>query len=300
MQLLKIILRLLLAVLGAAGLLLAGFFLFTNRANGKIRVGGKTRRYILHLPAGYRPGSPLPLVISIHGFADWPAHQMNMSRWNDLADREGFVVVYPMGTGFPRRWNIRSRAEAQADLAFLRALIARLQAQYPLDARRIYVNGLSNGGGMSVAAACEMPGQLAAVGSVAGALLYPTQDCTPARPVPLIAFHGSADPIVPYHGGPAHSSPDLVFPDLPAWVAAWAQRNGCTGAPQPLPAQGAVSGLRYSGPQAGCEVLFYTVAGGGHTWPGGLPMPRFITGHTSPDADATALMWRFFQQHPLN
>jgi polyhydroxybutyrate depolymerase len=138
--------------------------------------------------------------------------------------------------------------------------------------------------------------RIAAIGGVAGAYLLPWSECTPARAVPAVLFHGTADPIVPYRGGPSRAF-NLPFPDVPAWVAALARRNGCGGEPRPLPARGDVSGLRYSGGRA--DVDFYTIAGGGHTWPGGEPIPAWIAGRTTRDIDATRVMWDFFQAHPL-
>ncbi len=288
----------LLGLLALAGLFWLVFYLVSNGSNGKIQTGGVTRRYILHVPTGLPAGTPAPLVITIHGYADWPEHQMKMSRWNDLADEHGLIVVYPMGTGFPRHWRTSTEDGSAADVTFIADLIAKLEQDYNIDRARIYVNGLSNGGGMSHMLACELSDQIAAFGSVSGALLYPAEACNPSHPMPLIAFHGTADPIVPYHGG-SSASFDIPFPDVPDWMAAWAARNGCAATPQPLPAQGDVSGLRYSDCRENAEVHFYTVAGGGHIWPGGDPMPKFIVGHTTQDADATALMWAFFSQYRL-
>jgi polyhydroxybutyrate depolymerase len=273
-----------------------------NQADGRIVSGGRTRSYLLYVPDSYDPATPAPLVISIHGFAEWPAHQRQISRWNDLADRHGFIVVYPAGTGFPRRWRTsghgQTPAEAMQDVTFIADLIDALAGRYNVDRTRIYANGLSNGGGMSYLLACRLADRIAAVGSVAGAYLCPVEACRPRRPVPFIAFHGTADPIVPYHGGPSAFF-HLPFPAVPGWIAAWASRSGCDATPVPLPGRGEVSGLQYTGCQGGADVVFYTIEGGGHAWPGSDPMPRFIVGHTTQDIDATAVMWEFFSRHTL-
>jgi polyhydroxybutyrate depolymerase len=114
--------------------------------------------------------------------------------------------------------------------------------------------------------------------------------------VPAIVFHGTADPIVPFEGGDA-SRYSAGLPDIAEWVGTLAARNGCAAEPHALPASGAASGVAYTGCAA--DVVFYTIAGGGHTWPGGEPLPEWLTGLTTQDLDATQTMWDFFLQHPL-
>ena len=121
----------------------------------------------------------------------------------------------------------------------------------------------------------------------------------------MIAFYGTADPLVKYNGGLVAVSPltrliriparRIGFPPVHPWIESLAQRNGCKTAPTVLPAPAGVKGERFSSYQAGAEVVFYTIAGGGHTWPGGSPT---FAGKTSRRIDATALMWDFFKRHP--
>jgi polyhydroxybutyrate depolymerase len=271
-------------------------------ARDTLTVGSEERSYLLYVPASYDPATPAPLVVSLHGFASGPVNQMEVSQWNELADEHGFIVAYPSGTGFPKRWNTSGAAgEGGADdVAFLLELIDALSQQFSIDPQRVYVNGLSNGGGMSYTLACLRPERIAAIGGVAGAYTEPVGGCNPDRPVPVIAFHGTDDRIVPYAGGAAGGPQNFVFPAVPDWAAAWAQRNGCDATPDTLPAQGEVSGVRYTGCTDSAEVVFYTVEGGGHNWPGGGRLPELIVGHTTQDIDASAVMWEFFvQQHPL-
>lgn len=276
-------------------------FAIVNRTNGKIISSGETRRYLLHVPKNIDQSQPVPLVVTIHGFAQWPANQANVSQWNPIADREGFIVVYPSGTDFPKRWQAfpRQPDPTSKDVVFISDLIAALSAQYNIDPSRIYVNGLSNGGGMTFLLGCQLADRIAATGTVAGAFILPMEECHPSRPVPLIAFHGTADPIVPFHGGPSGGF-DLPFPDIPQWMSARAALNGCGTAPETLPATGEVSGVRYSGCSADAEVVFYTIEAGGHTWPGGKPLPEWITGRTTQDVSASELMWEFFQKYTLD
>lgn len=286
-------------VLAAALLLIAVVFtLSTGPTNGTLVSAGERRAYLLHVPPSYDPSVPAPLVISLHGFASRPVGQKDMSRWNDLADRFGFLVVYPAGTGLPLRWRAggdRSAAASAPDVRFISDLIDKLQAEYTIDPRRIYANGLSNGGGMTFVLSCTLADRIAAVGMVAGLYVYAWDQCTPARPLPTVVFHGTADPIVPYSGGSGGPS-RMNFPVIPDWVTTLAQRNGCTAATSQRVVDD-VGAVQYTGCAA--DVVFYTIDGGGHTWPGGQPLPELITGRTTDSIDASRTMWDFFVQHPL-
>lgn len=281
-------------------LLLAGAFRIVNQSNGALLSSGETRRYLLYIPDSYDPSRPAPLVISLHGFSEWPAHQMHISGWNELADQYGFIVVYPSGTQVPLRWRLQDFPGDQPgqpiDVAFITDLIDHLSGVYNLDPARIYVNGLSNGGGMSYELSCFLSERIAAIGSVAGAYLLPVDQCHPSRPVPAILFHGTADRVVPYFGGPGRAF-RLPFPSIPEFALSLAESNGC-----PTPAQAEqVSQHVLSQFYSGCTapVILYTIQDGGHTWPGGESMPALLVGQTTSEIDATRLMWDFFQQHPL-
>lgn len=300
----KKILIVLASLLGAALLfvLIVGVFLMVaNKTNGALISSGQKRQYLLYVPSTYDPNQPAPLIISIHGFAEWPAHQAQISRWNDLADEKGFIVVYPSGTDFPKRWRTTdlssSPDDPALDVKFISDLINQLEKQYNIDPNRIYANGLSNGGGMSYLLACSLADRIAAIGSVAGAYTYPLDQCRPSRPVPLIAFHGNADPIVPYLGGPSRSF-DIPFPSVPLWMQGWADRNQCQTA-APILQDSEISGTSWTNCSHNADVIFYAIAGGGHSWPGGDPIPAWIVGKTSQAIDATRVMWQFFEQHPL-
>src|SRR5262249_1861912 len=153
---------------------------------------------LLHVPRSYDRARPTPLVISMHGAGGWPAQQMDMSRWNALADERGFIVVYPSGTGLPKVWQVGTGGDLVKDVRFIADLIDAMQASYNIDRSRIFANGLSNGGGMAFVLSCTMADRIAAVGLVAAAMSLPWSWCTDLRAVPMIAFHGTADPIIPY------------------------------------------------------------------------------------------------------
>lgn len=280
-------------------ILAIGGYLLINQTNGSLVSFGEKRTYLLYVPESYDGAIPTSLVISLHGFAEWPAHLMQMSGWNNLADQHGFILVYPSGTGFPLRWRYHSspgdHANTSLDTLFIQDLIDQLASEYNLDSELIYVNGMSNGGGMSFVLSCQLSERITAIGSVSGAYLYSWDDCNPTRAVPTIVFHGTEDAIVPYQGGPSRSF-EIPFPNIPEWINTLAQRNGCNQDPLEIPINGQVSGLQYRDCEA--EVVLYTITGGGHTWPGGKPIPKWIAGHTTQDVHATRLMWEFFQQYP--
>lgn len=269
--------------------------------NGQIFSGGEEREYLLHVPAEVNRSNKVPLVITIHGFAQWPANLAMVSHWNRLAEENGFIVVYPSGTGFPKRWQIvqdpSNPGSVEKEVQFFRDLIAKLSLEYPVDSKQIYMNGLSNGGGMSLRLACAMPEQVAAIGGVAGAYLVKLEECT--GKVPAIFFHGRMDKVVPFEGGPSEYF-DIPFPNIVDFVKNYAQQIGCSPEEQVILERGAVRGVRYTGSQPREEVVFYSIADGGHTWPGGKPLPVALTGKTSQEIDATRLMWEFFVQYSQN
>jgi polyhydroxybutyrate depolymerase len=274
-------------------------FRIANRHTGAIVSGGVEREYILHVPRSYDAKTPVPLIISMHGAGGWAAQQRDLSGWNRLADENGFIVVYPSGQGGrPRVWRVNRGPGLKHDVKFITDLIDTIAASYNIDRSRVYANGLSNGGGMSFVLSCSLSERIAAVGLVAAAQTLPWSWCTDKRPVPMIAFHGSADPVVPYRGGLTWVSP-RHFPNVPIWVNNWARRNRC--APTPVDSSFApdVTRREYNNCSNDATVVLYSVHGGGHTWPGGEPLPEWFLGTTCTSVDATREMWKFFNAHPL-
>jgi polyhydroxybutyrate depolymerase len=276
-------------------------FYRANRDNGAFVSSGEKREYLLYVPKSYNRRAPTPLIISMHGAGLWGAAQKETSRWNDLADKQGFIVVYPSGIGGKgvRIWRAEPGSGLTKDVRFISELIDTLEASYNIDSTRIYANGLSNGGGMSFALSCTLSDRIAAVGMVAAAQTLSWNWCTDPRPVPMIAFHGTADPEVPYNGGGSWVTP-RPFPNVQKWVANWGRRNRC----EPNPAESSVAPdvirRAYTSCADDATVVLYTVNGGGHTWPGGTPLPEWFVGRTTRSIDATGLMWAFFQKHPLH
>ena len=143
--------------------------------NGTIASSGEKREYVLYVPGSYDPAKPSPLIITLHGAAVGPTAQMGISRWNRVADKHCFIVVYPSGLtsgvglagGTLPVWPMEPEAILKADVTFISELIDKLEAAYNIDPARIYVNGFSNGGGMAFALSCALSHRIAAVGTVA-------------------------------------------------------------------------------------------------------------------------------------
>jgi polyhydroxybutyrate depolymerase len=276
-------------------------FYARNRDNGGFVSSGEKRTYRLYVPKSYDPARPTPLVISMHGGGLWGVVQMEMSRWNEVADEQGLIVVYPSGAGGrgPRAWRASEGERTAKDVRFIAELIDTLKASYNVDAARIYADGLSNGGGMAFTLSCTLPDRIAAVGLVASAQFLSWSGCTDQRPVPMIAFHGTEDRFTPYHGGKSLVAPNHLFPSVPGFAATWARRNRCQANPVETEVAADVTRRAYGGCANGADVALYTIHGGGHTWPGGGPQPRWFVGTTSRSVSASRLAWAFFQAHPL-
>ncbi|HEX3235658.1 MAG TPA: PHB depolymerase family esterase [Gemmatimonadales bacterium] len=263
-----------------------------------LRVNGQERSYLLYVPSGHRSDQPAPLVLVFHGGGGRGRGMATHTGFSRLAEREGFVAVYPDGLG--RRWNDgRGFAASHDDVGFVRALLDTLQRGLSLDPRRIYATGISNGAMFSYRLACDLPGVLAAVAPVAGAL--PAQleaGCAHTSPVSVLAFQGTADPLVPYAGAGVAGTRGSVLAAERS-IAFWAEVDGCTGPPgTTLEPDRVHDGTRvrrreFTGCREGRSVVLYAIEGGGHTWPGG-PAAGRIVGRVTRELDATEVIWAFF------
>jgi polyhydroxybutyrate depolymerase len=304
----KIIVGALVIVIGlvvALVVTLLAWAAIADKTNGTIVSSGVTRRYLLYVPKTYDRSKATPLVISIHPAATWPAVEMNISRWNELAEQHGFIVVYPAGSGAffdgfspgPHVWPMGPHSLGR-DVRFISDLIDKLEAEYNIDPERIYADGMSNGGGMAFALSCKLSDRIAAVGAVAAAQQLPWVQCGDSKPVPTVAFHGTADRFAPYQGRSSPIAPG-PFPNIPDWTAHVAQRNQCRGDPIDTQIAPTVRRLAYTNCAQNADVTLYTIEGGGHSWPGGKPLPEWWVGYTTREINATSVMWAFFSQHPF-
>ncbi len=261
----------------------------TGSFEGTLTSSGMTRHYLLHIPPSYQGSNAAPLIINFHGYNSNSQQEENLTGMSAKADREGFIVVYP--DGINSTWFTGPGEDGQRDQQFIRDLIASLETQYSIDSKRIYATGISNGGGMTDRVACNMADMIAAIAPDSGAYNF-WQDCNPSRPMPVLAFHGLDDNIVPYEGG----TPKIMEPPIEEWAAAWATRNGCSSIPSITTPMETVTVRTWSDCQNNADVILYTLANHGHSWPGSPIMPKSIT---SQAVNATDVMWEFFKTHPM-
>jgi polyhydroxybutyrate depolymerase len=240
--------------------------------NAAFQQGRPERSYRLHVPRGYDPAKRLPLLLDLHGFGGSAPGEETASGYDALADRFGFAAVYGQGLASPdgAGWASTRPMDLGIDeLGYFAAVLDRLQGQLCVDERRIYVTGFSNGGGMAEMLACYMSGRVAAVAPVSGNYYIDSKGtgCHPARPVPLVEIHGTADPTVPYAGiGRVESGGWPLLP-VPQFMAGWAGRDGCTNGPTTFLDTPQVTGLRWDGCGGGVGVVHYRWNGGGHGAP---------------------------------
>ncbi len=207
-------------------------------------VGGQERTFVRYIPKTYTGETPLPVVIDFHPLGGSGASWKGSTGWADLADREGVILIWP--DGIANSWNAgrccRTALEQNVDdVEFTRAIIASLQRDACIEAKRVYATGCSNGGGMAFRVACDAADVVAAVAPVdfdcvrnADANEPSCGQCAPARPITEIQFRGTSDSAVPYGGG-MRAGGTTTFPGAQQNFAAWGQLNACSGSPEPLP-----------------------------------------------------------------
>jgi polyhydroxybutyrate depolymerase len=279
----------------------------TGTTTLRASLGGEVRSVIVHLPDRGR-AMTRPLVLNLHGSGSNAVVQEGFSGMNATSDTDGFVVAYPQGTivsGSGFDWNVPGQpllggqplpADAPDDVAYLSDTAAYLVAHDCVNARRIYVTGFSSGARMASELGCRRASQFAAIAPVSG-LRFPSP-CPDTRPVPVVAFHGTADPIDPYGGnGQAYWTYDV---DTAA--RRWADHDQCGVRPRTSsPVEGVWLSV-FPSCAGAASVQLYTLIGGGHTWPGGPPLTKRLTdllGASTTAINANALMWSFFDGHPL-
>jgi polyhydroxybutyrate depolymerase len=250
-------------------------------------VVGGSRPVTVHVPPGYRKGTPAPLLMLLHGYSSNPVQVDGYFLLQPELDRRGVLYVVPEGTQDSDNNRFWNGTDACCDLhrsgvddsGYLAGVIREIQSRYSVDPRRIYVVGHSNGGFMAYRMACDHSDTVAAIVSVAGAMYADRGRCHATKPVSVLQVHGSADQVVAYQGGAISGVP---IPSARTTVNDWAAIDGC--APSPADAGGFDAAMDADMPSgasplpgaetrlqtfrqhctAGSEVQLWTVDGGGH------------------------------------
>jgi polyhydroxybutyrate depolymerase len=297
----------------------------------KIHINDLQRTFLVHLPKGYDSQQHYPVVILLHGLNQDGAEMARLTHFNDFADRDSIIAVYPNALG--GRWTLgggrepgpyrrgpyrrpgiwgpgypppprsepperREAAPRNQDMQFLHRMLDRLATNYPVDTRRIYAVGLGEGGFMAIRMGCNMADRIAAI-SMVGAAMPRMQNCIPSRPLPALLMNGTDDPVVPYDGG---RYKDGMMRLLSAEDSAkeWARLNHCSEKPSEsklpaLPGGGKDTKIYlFDACQENAQVALYSVKNGGHTWPGGEQyMTEKEVGKTSHALNANETIWSF-------
>ena len=254
------------------------------------------RTYLLHTPKSYRPDRPMPIVIAFHGYGSQGKDLAASSGLNDLADQQGFLVVYP--DALDRRWNLTEGTFGALfnrvdDVKFVAALIDHLTQIRAVNPRRIYAMGVSNGGFLVQRLACEPSNRIAAFASIVATLPGQLQaNCKASRPVSMLMINGTADRKVPWEGGRPPKVPYGWILSVPASIEFWRQHNQCSVKVIKQAVNERVDIDRYPTCQAQSEVELVTLKGIGHLFPrGGGGRNQLINGGVE--------VWRFFDRHTL-
>ena len=264
--------------------------------SGTLEIGGRTRTYTVHIPPGYDGKTAAPLVLVLHGATQSSRGAERMSGMSEKADKEGFLVVYPEGTGRIKdipTWNSGAccgyaMENKVDDIAFLSTLIDKLGQNYAIDSKRVFATGISNGGMMSYRLGCDLADKVAAIAPVEGAQDIP---CHSSQPVSVLVFHGTDDHLVPFNGGSTPFQMGSKRSDTPVadTITFWAKEDGCSEGPVHEETS-VLHTDKYFGCRNGTTVDLYAIQGGHHAWPG-----TRISGNTVP---ATDIIWAFFSKHP--
>jgi polyhydroxybutyrate depolymerase len=285
-------------------ILLVAATILINAGNHTIslRSGGVDRSYIVHVPAGGR--GPLPVVINFHGGGGDAAGQQKYSQMDRVADREHFIVIYP--NGVHRTWNAGTccayaMSHQIDDVGFVRAIVDDVAKQTPIDRKRIYATGLSNGAMMSYRIAAEAPDLVAAIAPVAGSMVLARFH--PTLPVPVMHFHSVDDPRALYNGGLGPPFPmtatRIEHPPVEKQLAKWMAHDGCATTPKVekrLAGEGTTATkLVYAPCSSGATVVLWKLSGSGHVWPGRDARLVHMLGQPNHLIDANEEMWAFFR-----
>ena len=282
-----------------------------------IVVNNQKRTFLIHIPSSYESETPVPLVIVLHGGGGNAQNIEDVTGFTIKSEEEGFIVVYPDGTGkLDYRlltWNAGFccgyALENQIDdVAYIRYLIKHLQSLYSIDSNKIYVTGISNGGMMTYRIASELSDLIAAAAPIAGSIGGQPREQEkiwripkPVNPVSIISFHGMNDTRVPYYGGrPIENNTKGAYSYISVneSISFWIYHNNCTYVPiTNISESGNIIVKTYKEGINHTETVLYTIVNGNHSWPGGKKGYR-KGDEPIEEISATDIIWEFFKDHP--
>ncbi|MDF5707558.1 MAG: PHB depolymerase family esterase [Nostoc sp. S4] len=266
---------------------------------GELYDQGKLRTYYFYTPKSYNSDRLMPLVLVFHGDDGSGQSISNVTRFNELAEKKGFIAVYP--DGINQRWNVRGNTQGKADdVLFVSALIDRLQQQMNINSHKVYATGFSRGGILTQALACKLPNKIAGFASVAGSLPVKLKpNCQPQTPVSILTINGTNDRDVLYQGDNRTQRGALV--SISDMVNFWRSHDQCTLSNKSLQfSEDKVKTSLYAGCSNNSEVWHLAVVNGGHFWPGGASTDESLNKFNAKlGLNASETIWNFFQRHSL-
>lgn len=266
---------------------------------------------LVQIPAGYDPSVKSPLVLLLHGGGGSGTHILNHNNWAAKADEAGFIAVAPDGqpaaprldANFQRNPSVWNSGQFKTltprtsldDVAFLKTLLETVSSKLAIDETKIFVVGHSNGGGMTLRCAAEMPEQIRAIATVAG--IYEGKVETVAEPTPTLYIIGEKDPLLPLEGGVSRTPwGERQTRPRDAYLGAWAKLQGCLEQPTVLIDDEKIVRSQYPGERPGSRFEVLLIKGHGHAWPGAaLPLMAMTMGPSVSTVHANDEIWKFFQ-----
>jgi polyhydroxybutyrate depolymerase len=274
--------------------------------NFTLQHDGVERMYRVHVPTSYSAGKPVALVVAMHGGGGSMDIQANDKYYGQISksDQAGYVVAFPNGysrfdSGKLATWNAgnccgAARDKQVDDVRFIKEMVAQIRTQLNIDPKRIYADGMSNGGLMSYRLACELPQMFSAIAAVAGT--DNTKVCTPTQPVSILHIHAKDDDHVLFNGGSGRkSTQETDFVSVPATIAKWVKINSCNSTPKRVLSVSGAYCDAYASCSGGTEVKLCVTETGGHSWPGGTKVRGGAQGSSA--LSATDMIWDFFESH---
>ncbi|HTN79431.1 MAG TPA: PHB depolymerase family esterase [Acidimicrobiales bacterium] len=258
-----------------------------------ITSGGSQRTYLLALPDP-PPSKPARVIVNLHGAGSDAVEQAIYSGLAVEGPARGFVVATPDATGQPKQWNVIGETKSD-DVTFIHDMLADVAARACVDETHVYATGISSGAAMSSLLACKDGAQFSVIAPVSGVVFFPWE-CSEGPPVTVISFHGTADPVLPYNGGPILGvNSGFPYPGVAQGMAGWGNRAGCAATPTSTAVSAHVTLEQWTGCAPGTSIELYTVNGGGHTWPGAAIKVRLL-GPTTDEINATDIMLDAFSK----